>query len=113
VANRIVALAGQREQSPELAGPAARVRQQAFVLFTQAYDDARRAVEFIRWHEGNAERIPPSLYAGRGRRPSPVATEEAPPSAPVVNTPTAVSHAHPAAPDARSGMPGGSPFIDS
>ena len=114
VANRIVALAGQREQAFEVAGPAGRLRQQAFVLFIQAYDDARRAVEFIRWHEGDAERIAPSLYAGRGRRPTAVATEEAPAPVPVVNAPPESSSVHPAADlNARSGMPGGSPFIDS
>jgi hypothetical protein len=96
VANRIVALAGQREQAVELAGPAARLRQQAFTLFIQTYDDARRAVEFIRWHEGDAERIAPSLYAGRGRRPSPTATDEAVPSVPETEAPPEPTSALPA-----------------
>ena len=36
----------------------------------QAYDEATRAIEYIRWPYGDAEQIAPSLYATRKRRQS-------------------------------------------
>jgi len=44
------------------------VRAQAFTLFAGAYDECRRGVSHLRWHEGDAAEIVPSLYRGRGRR---------------------------------------------
>ena len=40
-------------------------RDKAFTLFVRAYDEARRAILFLRWHEGDADTILPSLYKGR------------------------------------------------
>jgi hypothetical protein len=50
------------------------VRAQAFTLFMSAYDECRRAVSHLRWHEGDAAEIVPSLYPRRAGRP--VAGEE-------------------------------------
>lgn len=36
--------------------------QRTFTLFVRAYDQARRAVTYLRWDEGDAELIAPSLY---------------------------------------------------
>jgi hypothetical protein len=33
-----------------------------------AYDQTRRAVIYLRWNEGDADTIAPSLYKGRGGR---------------------------------------------
>lgn len=62
--------AGQREQSPEDIAETADIRARAFTLLTNAYDNIRRAIIFLRWHEGDADLIAPSLFAGRsnGRR---------------------------------------------
>ena len=38
------------------------MRARAYTLF---YDDARRAVIFLRWHEGDADSIAPSLHPGK------------------------------------------------
>lgn len=62
-------------------------RRRAYTLMVRAYDEARRMVAFVRWHEGDADAIAPSLYAGRRRKRSrasavPVAIEEFAPSAP-------------------------------
>lgn len=53
--------------------PAAELRQRAFTLMASTYDDARRLISFLRWKRGDADRIAPSLYAGRsnGRRSRP------------------------------------------
>ena len=65
LAARILRVVGLREQGPAIIAATADMRLRAFTLFTRAYDDARRAVIFLRWHEGDADSIAPSLYAGR------------------------------------------------
>jgi hypothetical protein len=65
VAAHLLRLVGQKEQSPLAVAAAADMRKRAFTLFTRAYDDARRAILFLRWHEEDADTIAPSLYAGR------------------------------------------------
>jgi hypothetical protein len=62
----LLAAVGQRDQGPVNAGEASRIRQAAFSLFARAYDDARRAVIYLRGAHGDADEIAPSLYAGRG-----------------------------------------------
>lgn len=41
------------------------VRAQALELFVAAYEECRRGVSHLRWYEGDAAQIVPSLYAGR------------------------------------------------
>jgi hypothetical protein len=41
------------------------VRAQALELFVAAYGECRRGVSHLRWHQGDAARIVPSLYPGR------------------------------------------------
>jgi hypothetical protein len=43
------------------------VRAQALTLFMGAYDECRRGVSHLRWHQGDAAVIVPSLYPRRGR----------------------------------------------
>ncbi len=68
---------GTKEQAPVTVSQAQLVRQQAFTLLVRAYDDARRAAQYLRPEEGAADEIVPSLYAGRGGRGGPVASPEA------------------------------------
>ena len=56
---------GRREQSPALVAETADMRARAFTLLTDAYDNARRAIIYLRWNEGDADIICPSLFAGR------------------------------------------------
>jgi hypothetical protein len=41
------------------------VRAQALELFVGAYEECFHGVSHLRWHEGDADRIVPSLYPGR------------------------------------------------
>lgn len=66
--DRILTAVGLREQGPAVVAEAADIRQRAFSLFASAYDEARRAVNFLRWNEDDADTIAPSLYGGRSRR---------------------------------------------
>lgn len=52
-------------------------RRRAFTLFFRTYDETRRAVGYLRWHEGDAEQLAPSLYKGRGGRAAGTKEEEA------------------------------------
>lgn len=82
----LLAAVGLREQGPVSTGEAARLRQKAFTLFARAYDDARRAVLYLRAQHGDADDIAPSLYAGRGgsrrRVEEPRSEGSTPPSTP-------------------------------
>lgn len=43
-------------------------RQRAFVLLVRAYDQARRAVSYLRWGERDRAKMLPSLWTARGGR---------------------------------------------
>ena len=60
----------EAERSPLIRSTSRRhLRVQAFTLFYRAYEEARRGVKFLRWYEGDAHVIVPSLYPRRPRRP--------------------------------------------
>ena len=55
----------------------------AFTLFSRAYDATRGAVTYLRWNEGDADDIAPSLYKGReGRSASTGGAATPPPEKP-------------------------------
>lgn len=114
-----------KEQSTAKVTDAAELRQRVYTLLLNAYDDARRAVIFLRWNENDADGIAPSLFAGRKQRanngeeeaPAPPGTLPAPGSE--VVTGPATQQAQPnqanggAMPVISPGMPGGSPFSNT
>ncbi len=61
---------------------ALRERQRAFTHFVQAFDEVRRALQYLRWREGDADALLPTIYGGRttrrARRPSAPAGEPPP-----------------------------------
>ncbi len=111
IGEKLVVAAGLREQGPAVVQDVARVRDQAFTLMMRAYNEVRRAVTFLRWQQGDADTIAPSLYAGRGghgqANKADAATTTPTTTAPTATAPTnGASNAAPVAP----GMPGGSPL---
>lgn len=105
LAQKLIIAVGVREQSPAAVGAAAKLRQKAFTLLVRAYDEVRRHVLFLRWHEGDADTIAPSLYAGRsGSRGT--ASSEAEPQAPAPGTdPPPTNPASPVASGVGAGLP--------
>jgi hypothetical protein len=62
-------------------------RQRAYTLLVKAYDQARRAVIYVRWDQGDADKIATSLWAGRGGRGSSTNAAAASPQARSVPSP--------------------------
>jgi hypothetical protein len=119
LAQQLVTAIGVREHAPVVVSAASDLRQRAFTLFMNAYDDVRRAVSYLHWADGGADEIAPSLFAGRGGRGAPEPAPQPVPTPPVSPTPAAttpVTHLAPTAvPDAATavGLPGSSPFVPS
>jgi len=95
LAQRLQLGAGEREVNPAVAAEYADMRNRMFTLFITAYDDARRAVQYLRWHEGDADDIAPTLYVGKASGSSKKKAEQTTESAPA---PTASSVQASAAP---------------
>jgi hypothetical protein len=66
---QLLAALGAREHGAALEpAVAADQRRRAFTLFFRAYDETRRAVAYLRWHEGDADLIAPSIHKARAAR---------------------------------------------
>lgn len=68
----------EREASRKRVGVAKAERHRAFLLLDRAYDAARRAVAFVRWAEGDADTIAPSLRSHQAHRRSKSTRKTAP-----------------------------------
>jgi hypothetical protein len=116
LAQELVTKLGVREQAPAVAGAAAVLRQRAFTLFANTYDEVRRAVSYLRWHENDVDEIAPSLFAGRGGRgapPDPATDSTVPYGTPIVTPPAAPVAPTTAAPAVGVGLPAADPFRPS
>jgi hypothetical protein len=81
-------IVGFSDNGSDAQAATADMRARAFTLFTRAYDDARRAVIFLRWHEGDADSIAPSLHPGKSaskKKPADEPNATLPAATPVVN----------------------------
>jgi hypothetical protein len=79
---QMMAALGLRESS-SAAGAANEVRIRALSLLVETYEEVRRNVTHLRWHEGDADALAPSLWtAQRGRRSARPSAPMAEPVAP-------------------------------
>src|SRR6478752_8045044 len=110
LAEQLIAAVGERKQGPSGSSAVVLLRQQAFTLFTGAYDEVRRAISYLRWRTNDVDKIAPSLWAGRGKRAStddeaaPVETSSHAPAAPPATSAPALTE------EVGVGLPGSSPF---
>ena len=111
---------GEREKGPASTSESAQLRTRAYTQVVTTWDEIRRVVTFLRWHQGDGDAIAPSLWAGRGGRRSeelerPVTPVVAGPTTPwqpaTPATPAAPVVTPPAVPPIAPGLPGASPFI--
>lgn len=65
--DQLIQFLGARDRVPLLITDAAIERQQVFTIFARAYDQVRKAVYYLRWEQGDAEKLAPSFH--RGRKP--------------------------------------------
>lgn len=111
-ATQLLRAIGEKEQAPAVIAEASAQRARAFALFMRAYDEVRRAVTYLRWEEGDADTIAPSLYQARAtgrRKPEPTPTPGATPPAvtpPVVPAPLTPSTSQ----GTSAGFPDSDPF---
>jgi hypothetical protein len=70
LAQELVTAVSLRERSPVVEGAVASLRQRAFTLLVVAYDEARRAIAYLRWHQRDAGDIAPPLCATRAPCPA-------------------------------------------
>ncbi len=114
MAEELLLAIGLREQSPSVVAEVAAIRQKAYSLVVTAYEDARRAIGYLRLSKGDADQIAPSLYAGRGgtgrRKSDPVPAEATTPAPAPVATPAATIPAALLAAPLNSTLPITSPF---
>jgi hypothetical protein len=62
IAEAILAYVGIHDQSPEAKAAATDVRNRAFTLLVHTYEESRRAVQYLRFWEGDADDLAPSMY---------------------------------------------------
>lgn len=127
IARAITQELGLREQAPVVAAAASRTRSQAFTLVANTWDQIRRGMIYLRWNEGDADEIAPSIYATRaprGRTASEVTVDAGGPTPPAEDVPQTPSTGSgrsgggagagtspsPSTPRIEPGMPGSSPF---
>ncbi|MEI9948722.1 MAG: hypothetical protein WDO74_06995 [Pseudomonadota bacterium] len=67
MSTRLSRVVGLREQGPAQVAAATDTRLRAFTLVLRTYEDARRAVTYLRARQGDVDTIVPSLYPGRPR----------------------------------------------
>lgn len=65
LATKLLGAIGERDQAPAVMAELSAKRMRAFTLFAGAYDEARRAITYLR-PRGEADRIAPTIYSGRG-----------------------------------------------
>ena len=126
LALKLTGAVAQREQSPEQVEAATDIRSRMFTLFNRTYDEVRRGIKYLRWHEGDADELVPSLYAGR-QNSNIVKKDKDKPSEPATTVPAggttanassaegtlgAFSASATGGPRVPIGLPGGDPIIN-
>jgi hypothetical protein len=117
LADQLLTAVGERDQLPAASAPSADIRRGAYTLFSRAYDQLRRAAEYLRWDEGDAETFVPLLSGGRKRRGSEVTEVNQAAAEPTPLAQTAHTTAKPEpmknGSNVAAGMPGNDPFVNA
>jgi len=122
LSDQLMSAVGTREQAPAVVAEVIQQRQRMLTLLVKSYDQARRAITFLRWNEDDLETIAPSLYAGRtghkkadpGTAAPPTPPTTAPATSNSANGAPATGNGANGAPATSSpvavGLPGSAPF---
>lgn len=103
----ILRAVGLKEQGTALIAETTDIRNRAFTIVIELYDQVRRAIQYLRWKEDDADTIAPSLFAARNARkrtetPKPPAPT---PAVPPVTGGSPVTGTSPVAPPATAVTP--------
>jgi hypothetical protein len=92
---QLLAALGTGDKATKVDADAIDTRNRAWTLFADAYDQCRRAVTYLRWNEGDADTIAPSLHSGEKKKKKPDAPPGPEPEPPAPTPPaTAPSKAN-------------------
>jgi hypothetical protein len=83
-AEGLLAALGERVRARGALAEVVQLRRRLFTLLLDAWDQARRAISYLRWNEGDLEHIAPSLYAGRRRKSHAPESARLSPAEPIV-----------------------------
>jgi len=115
--DRLIQTVGLRECVSVAVAQAAIERQMAFTLFARAYNQVRKAVTYLRWESGGAEKLIPSLYLKRNVSRRKAKPDVEAPTGEAVVPAKAVAQTDAVAPEGAvkeevpTGLPGGNPFL--
>lgn len=107
LAQRFTQVLADRDKAATETGELAEMRQRAYTGLLDTWDQVRRSVTYLRWNEGDADSIAPSLWAGRGGRKA--RSENG--VDPNADGPAFDDDGEPATPVTPSPMNGGGPFM--
>jgi hypothetical protein len=109
VATELLELAARRDEYERSQPTLREDRLRALTLLIRCYQETRRAVQFVRFHHGDAEQIAPSIYTARKGRKRGEVLDPIDEIAPVATqtSPAPGTEVFPVVP---IGAPGGNPF---
>ncbi len=101
----------ERNKQTTAASSANDDRVRAYTLLVHAYDEVRRAVSYVRWKEGDVDKIVPSLFATRRKGAASEEEQTGDPVEPVTTQPLPQPASPVVSPPVEIGMPHASPFL--
>lgn len=104
LANQLLEMTAQRAGDDKVPPAVVSERVRAFTLLVSSYDEARKAVGFLCWGTDEADKIAPSIYAGRSKKKESSSPKGAVVTEPVV-TPEPAVEAEPVPVGAKGGIP--------
>src|SRR5690349_16106857 len=107
----ILRAVGLKEQGTALIAETTDIRNRAFTVVINLYDQIRRALQYLRWNEDDADTIAPSLFARGARKRIPNEAPKPPAPTEPVQPPVATGNgtiAQPATPAAPASV---DPFL--
>jgi hypothetical protein len=96
IEKKLIEFVGTRDQSPQARAASKDLRDRAFSVLADMWDETRRAVGYLRWHEGDAEELAPSIWQGQGNHH--ITTEDPPANTPTTGAGTSPANPQPATP---------------
>lgn len=112
LAHELTVVISRRREPLEAVSEAHDLRRRAFTLFSHAYGQVRRAVQYLRAEQGDADRFAPPLTGRRKGTPRKSQKSEAPATVESAIAPEPVERSATSKAPERVGLPGSDPFLN-